>query len=194
MSRKLYKRKKLFILWKTYEGLKINVNPIIESTQFLFWHQIKYVLIERFCQDPIKNWFGWQWSLGSRKDNPSMADSGYNNNAIRNQKNFKPIANGNHAESCMIALIYESLPCWKPKKEWNFKCKSWIKKLINCCFSQNTTEHKLIAYLMYLCYFLSYFYKYLNWYLANQVDIFITTSTKMAIFIATHLKKHMPYH
>ena len=40
-----------------------------------------------------------------------MADSGYNNNAIRNQKNFKPIANGNHAESCMVALIYESLPC-----------------------------------------------------------------------------------
>ena len=49
-------------------------------------------------------------------------------NAIRNQKHFKPIANGNVADSGMIALTDESLPCRKPKKEWKFKCKSWIKK------------------------------------------------------------------
>ena len=41
---------------------------------------------ERFCQHPLENWFGRQRSLGSRKDNPNMADFGYNNNAIRNQK------------------------------------------------------------------------------------------------------------
>ena len=46
---------------------------------------IKYVLTERSCQDPLKNWFGRQRSLGSRKDNLSMVDFGYNNNAIRNQ-------------------------------------------------------------------------------------------------------------
>ena len=57
-----------------------------------------------------------------------MVDFGYNNNAIRNQKHFKPITNGNVADSGMIALTDESLPCWKPKKEWKFKCKSWIKK------------------------------------------------------------------
>ena len=28
----------------------------------------------------------------------------------------------------------------KPKKEGKFKCKSWIKKLINCYFSQNITK------------------------------------------------------
>ena len=59
------------------------------------------------------------------RDNPSMVDFRYNNNAIRNQKHFKPIANGN---SRMITLTDESLPCWKPKKEWKFKCKSWKKK------------------------------------------------------------------
>ena len=57
-----------------------------------------------------------------------MVGFGYNNNAIRNQKHFKPIANDNVADSRMIALTDESLPCWKPKKEWKFKCKSWIKK------------------------------------------------------------------
>ena len=57
-----------------------------------------------------------------------MVDFGYNSNAIRNQKHLKLIANGNVVESRMIALTDESLPCWKPKKEWKFKCKSWIKK------------------------------------------------------------------
>ena len=46
-----------------------------------------------------------------RKDNPSMVDFGYKNNAIRNQKHFKPVANGNLADSSMIALVDESLPC-----------------------------------------------------------------------------------
>ena len=46
-----------------------------------------------------------------RKDNPSMVDFGYKNNAIRNQKHFKPVANGNLADSSMIALADESLPC-----------------------------------------------------------------------------------
>ena len=73
--------------------------------------------------------------------------------AIRNQKHFKPIANGHVADSGMIALTDEPLPCRKPKKEWKFKCKSWMKILINCCFSQNITKHKLTACLMYLCYF-----------------------------------------
>ena len=39
-----------------------------------------------------------------------MVDFGYNNNAIRNQKHFKPIANGNVTDSRMIALTDESLP------------------------------------------------------------------------------------
>ena len=111
-----------------------------------------------------------------------MVDFGYNNNAIRNQKHFKPIANGNVADSRMIALTDEPLPCWKPKKEWKFKCKSWIKKLINCCFSQNITKHKLTAYLMYLCYFFFYLYKYLNRYWANQLDIFFKHINRKGYF------------
>ena len=82
----------------------------------------------------MKNWFGRQRSLGSNKDIPSMIDFGYNKNAIRNQKHFKPVANGNVADSGMIALIDEPLPCWKLKKEWKFKCKSWIKKSSTAAF------------------------------------------------------------
>ena len=78
---------KMFILWKTYEGLEISVNLVIKATKFLLWNQVKYVLTERFCQDPLENLFGRQRSLVSRKDNPSMADFLHNDNAIRNQKN-----------------------------------------------------------------------------------------------------------
>ena len=73
-----------------------------------------YILSEYFCQDPLENWFGGQRSSGSRKNNPSMVDSGYTNNAIRNQKHFKPIAKVFVADSGMIALTEESFPCQKP--------------------------------------------------------------------------------
>ena len=36
-----------------------------------------------------------------------MVDFGYNNNAIRTREHFKPIANGNAADSHMIALTDE---------------------------------------------------------------------------------------
>ena len=40
-----------------------------------------------------------------------MVDFGYNNNTIRTQKHFKPIANGNAADSSMIALTDKAFPC-----------------------------------------------------------------------------------
>ena len=101
----------MFISWQTYEGLKISVNSIIEATQFLLWHQVKYVLTEGFCQNSLENLLGRQRSLGPRKDNPSMADFGYNYNVNRNQKKFKPIANGSVADSGMIALTDKPLSC-----------------------------------------------------------------------------------
>ena len=97
--------------------MKITVNSIIEATQFLLQHQIKYVLTERFCQDPLEDYFGRQRSLGSGKDNPSMADFGYNDNAIRNQKFFKAIAHGNVADCGMVVLTDEPLPCRKKSKK-----------------------------------------------------------------------------
>ena len=77
---------KMFISWQIYEGLKITVNSIIEASQFRR-----------------------QRSLGSRNDNLSMADFGYNcnNNSIRNQKILKSVANGNVADSSMIASTDE---------------------------------------------------------------------------------------
>ena len=78
----------MLISLQTYEGFKITVNSIIEAVQFLLQHEVSYVLMESFCQDPLKNYFGHQRSLEARKDNPSLWDFGLNDNAIRNQMYF----------------------------------------------------------------------------------------------------------
>ena len=89
---------------------------MIEATKFPLWHQVKYVLSEYFCQDAFENWFGRQRSLGLRKDNPSMVVFGYNNNAIRNQNHFKPIANGNVADKWHDCLNWRAISMWKTLK------------------------------------------------------------------------------
>ena len=85
----------MFILSQTHEGLKINVHSVIELTKSLIMYKVSYVLNEIFYQDQLENYFGKQHSSGARKDNPSLYDFGYNDNTIRNQKVFKPIATGN---------------------------------------------------------------------------------------------------
>ena len=45
----------MFSSWQTFEGLKITVHSIIEAVKFLLQHHVKYVLTEKFCQDPLEN-------------------------------------------------------------------------------------------------------------------------------------------
>ena len=82
----------MFISWQTYEGIKITVHSTIEIVKYLLSKGVPYVLTERLCQHPLENYFGRQRSMGHRKDNPSLRDFGYNDNTIRTQKIFRPIA------------------------------------------------------------------------------------------------------
>ena len=70
-------KQKMFISWQTYQGIKITTLSIIEVVQYLLSNNVPYVLTERFCQDPLENYFGRQRSMGARKDNPSIRDFGY---------------------------------------------------------------------------------------------------------------------
>ena len=71
--------------------------------------------MERFCQDPLENYFGHQCSLGARKDNPSLWDFRFNDNAIRNQKAFQPIAGNVRGvqDQSDIEFLCEPIPCGK---------------------------------------------------------------------------------
>ena len=112
-------RAKMFISWQTYEGLKITVNSIVECVKFLLHNRIcGYVLTEKFCQDLLENYFGRQRSMGARKDNPSVRDVGYNDNTIRNQKVFRPIAgNVGGADKAVVEINNEPLPARKKMKK-----------------------------------------------------------------------------
>ena len=112
-------RTKMFITWQTHEGLKRSVHSMIEATKFLLHSHVRYVLTERFCQDPLENYFGHQRSHGARKDNPSVRDFGYNDNTIRNQKVFRPIAgNVQGQDHGMVDFSDEPVPSRKkPRKQ-----------------------------------------------------------------------------
>ena len=73
----------MFILSQTLEGLEITVYSAIELLKFLIVHKDSYVLTERFCQDPLENYFGKKRSSGAYKNNPALYDFGYNDNTIR---------------------------------------------------------------------------------------------------------------
>ena len=49
-------------------------HSLSEMIQFLLSHEkIKFVLTERFNQDPLENFFGQQRARGQRNDNPSVS-------------------------------------------------------------------------------------------------------------------------
>ena len=82
---------KMFISRQTHKGLRITAHSsIVDCVKYMLKDTTcKYVLTERFCQDPLENYFQRQRSLGARKDNPTLRDVGYNDDSIRNQKAFR---------------------------------------------------------------------------------------------------------
>ena len=76
----------MFISWQTHEGFQLTVYSVIEATQFLLQEGMDFVLTERLCQDALKEYFGHQRKLGRQNDNPDIQAFGYNNNAIRIQR------------------------------------------------------------------------------------------------------------
>ena len=77
---------KMFVSWQTYQGFKITCHSVVEVTKFLLNQGMQYVMTERFCQDPLENYFGHQRGKARRSDNPDMHHFGYNDNAIRIQR------------------------------------------------------------------------------------------------------------
>ena len=77
---------KIFLPIETYESLKMTSYAVIECVNFLLGEGMEYVLTERFCQDPVEEYFGHQRMLGRRTENPDLQEYMYNANTIRVQK------------------------------------------------------------------------------------------------------------
>ena len=76
---------RMFISWQTFESFQIIVHSVIECVKFLLKEGMEYVLTERFCQDPLEEYFGNQRKIRNRSDNPDLYQFGYNDNTIRVQ-------------------------------------------------------------------------------------------------------------
>ena len=63
----IFAHSNIFISWQTFEGLKITVHSIREAVRFFLQYHVKYVLTERFCQDPFENYFGQHRAKDARK-------------------------------------------------------------------------------------------------------------------------------
>ena len=93
-----------------------------ELVKFLLSRNVKYLLTERFCQDPLENYFGRQRGMGRRKDNPSLRDVGFNDNTIRISQMVKPIQGNcrgafNAKDEIDFGAKMEKLPCRKAKRK-----------------------------------------------------------------------------
>ena len=86
-------RSNMFISWQTHEGIQITVHSFKEVCKFLLEHGVP------FCQDDLENYFGRQRAIGSRRDNPTVRDVGYNDNTIKTQFSVRSIAGNVRGQS-----------------------------------------------------------------------------------------------
>ena len=84
-------RDRMFLSWQTFQGIQISAYSVIEITKYLLQNGAAFVLTEKFNQDVLEEYFGRQWALGRRNDNPSIYKFGYNSNTIRMQRSVVPV-------------------------------------------------------------------------------------------------------
>ena len=117
-------RGRMFLSMQTYNGLKMSVKSAIAITKFLLSKGFEFVLTERFCQDDVEEYFGYQRAQGRRSDNPSGADFGYNDLRISTLRDVAPQSiegnvSGQHSgkKSKWFSMSDELLPKKKTKKQ-----------------------------------------------------------------------------
>jgi hypothetical protein len=107
---------RMFISWQTYESIQITTYSTIDLVKFLLTNGVSYVFTERFCQDAVENYFGRHRQAGRRNDNPNVQQFGYQDNAFRINKTYRPIKSGNSRDtSDSFSISTEPLPC-RPRK------------------------------------------------------------------------------
>ncbi len=114
---------RMFVSQQTYKGMKITVNSLIEVVKFLLSEGCELVLSERFCQDPLEEYFGHQRARGRFSDNPTLQAFGYNDFTIAAQRGIAPVIRGNVSgrhdgeKSKWYAVSEEPLPERKRTKQ-----------------------------------------------------------------------------
>ena len=117
----------MFISLQTYQGFQTTVYSVIEVTKFLLNQGVEFVLTERFCQDPVEEYFGNQRKLGRRCDNPDMHVFGYSTNMLQIQRSVS-CTYGNTKGCRDKSEAWENVVEDKPPKRKKQKNKVDVKK------------------------------------------------------------------
>ena len=71
---------------QTNHCIQITVRSTVETVKFILQNGSKFILTERFYQDPVEEYFVIQRQLGRRYNNPDVAKFCYNDNTVRIQR------------------------------------------------------------------------------------------------------------
>ena len=75
----------MFVCLQTWHKNRCNCSTV-KAVNFLLQNGCIFILTERFCQDPVEEYFGIQKQLGRTNDNPDMKKFSYNDNTVRIQR------------------------------------------------------------------------------------------------------------
>lgn len=93
------------------------MRSFVEITRFLLAnHEDGLILLsERFCQDPLENYFGKQRARGGRNENPNLAQSLVNAAALRMQSSaaLDPVR-GNCRRKRLLDINENKVICSEP--------------------------------------------------------------------------------
>lgn len=82
---------------------------------------VKFLLSERFTQDPVETFFSQQRQRGGGSENPTVHEFTYNTSSIRVQRSTAPIATSNVRASKhhQDAAVVDVTPLPKRKRQSN---------------------------------------------------------------------------
>ena len=96
------------------------MRSLIQVTKFLLSEGFEFVLTERFCQDDLEEYFGYQQAQGRRSANPTAAEFGYNDLRISVLRDIAPSSvqgnvSGRHSGKSQKWFSVSEEPCQKRK-------------------------------------------------------------------------------
>lgn len=118
---KAAERAKMFLTHQTYKGLVMTVKSVKEASAYLLDHGVKFVLSDKFCQDPLEQHFGWHRSINTRSKNSNLHKFGYQENKIRQQRTLaltlQPKGNVEKRKRGDAEIAVTNSPMKKARKE-----------------------------------------------------------------------------
>ncbi|KAK7105302.1 hypothetical protein V1264_016703 [Littorina saxatilis] len=112
----------MFPSHQTFKGLVMTVHGFVGAAHYLLGHGVKFILANKFCQDPLEEHFGRHRAMGRTADNPTLLQFGHQENSLRMQRQLALIVTprGNvHGAPAQRPVVQISTSPLKKKQKQN---------------------------------------------------------------------------